>query len=75
MSIAGEDATKIINKLCQRICNYHANNSQAFVSSNTQQSNELSDDGYVDIQELKLSQETNSEAIQSLSDSILLVIS
>ena len=69
------DATKIINELCQRICNYHANNSQASVSSNTQQSNELSDDGYVDIEELKLGEETNSEATQSLQDSIFLVTS
>ena len=75
MSITREDATKIMNELCQRICNYDANNSQACVSSNTQQSNELFDDGYVDIEELKHGQETNSEAIQSLSDSILLVTS
>ena len=75
MSITVEDATKIMNEFCHRTCNYHANNSQACVSSNTQQSNELSDDGYAGIEELKLGRETNSEAIQSLSDSILLVTS
>ena len=75
LSITGEDATKIMNELCQRVCNYHASNSQASISSDTQQPNELSDDGYVDIEKLKLRQQANSEAIQSLSDSILLVTS
>jgi hypothetical protein len=50
------------------MCNYHANNSQVSASSHTQLSNELSDDVHTDIEDLKLGQQINGEAIiQSLS--------
>ena len=75
MSIKGEIATDIMNELCKRIRNYHANDSEVSASFNTQQPNELSDDAFGDIEELKLSQQTTTEAIQSLSDSILLITS
>ena len=75
LSINGENATEIMRELCKRMCNYHANNSQVSASAHTQLSNELSDDVHTDIEDLKLGQQINGEAIQSLSASISYITS
>ncbi len=75
LSINADNATEIMRELCKRMCNYHANNSQVSVSAHTQLSTELSDDVHTDIEELKLGQQINGEAIQSLSASISYITS
>ncbi len=64
-----------MRELCKRMCNYHANNSQVSASAHTQLSNELSDDVYTDIEELKLGEQIIGEAIQSPSASISYITS
>lgn len=56
--------------LCGRICDCHVNGSWVSSSADPQQLNDPADDVYTDIDELKLGQKLNSEAIQTLSHSV-----
>ena len=63
--VSGEKAVNIVNELCKQICNGGEGKNSVGLPSNK------SVDIYHDIEDLKCGQLTNSEAIQSLSDSVL----
>ena len=63
--VSGEKAVIIVNELCKQICNGGEAKNSVGLPSN------ISVDIYHDIEDLKCGQLTNSEAIQSLSDSVL----
>ena len=63
--VSGEKAVNIVNELCKQICNGGEGKNSVGLPSNK------SVDIYHDIGDLKCGQLTNSEAIQSLPDSVL----
>ena len=63
--VSGEKAVNVVNELCKQICNGGEGENSVGLPSNK------SADIYHDIEDLKCGQLTNSEAIQSLSDSVL----
>ena len=70
LSFDGEKASDVIKDLCQLIC---TDNSEVPTSDYRQSSK--SSDISADIESLKLGQQVNGEAIQTLSDSILYMTS
>ena len=65
--VSGEKAVNIVNELCKQICNYNGGEGKNSVGLPSNKSVDI----YHDIEYLKCGQLTNSEAIQSLSDSVL----